>query len=108
MERLYEILRKFNERAQKDNKFRKDIEGLERKILVDFTDNGKYSFELKDSVISEIKNYEGSYDIEVYIDTSTFNEIIDGKTDALSAYILKKFRVKASLSDKLLISQLLK
>ncbi|MGC8610164.1 MAG: hypothetical protein ACP5JT_03655 [Thermoplasmata archaeon] len=108
MEKLYELVKKFNERAERDNKFRKEIENLDRKILVEFVDDGKYSFELRDAHIEELKDYIGSYDIEVYIDTNTFNEIIEGKTDALSAYILKRFRVKASLSDKLLISQLLK
>ncbi len=108
MEKLYELVKKFNERAKKDDKLRREIENLNRKILVEFVDDGKYSFELKDAHIEELKDYNGNYDIEIYIDTNTFNEILEGKTDALSAYILKRFKVKASLSDKLLISQLLK
>ena len=108
MEKLYELVKKFNERAKKDDKLRREIENLNRKILVEFVDDGKYSFELKYAHIEELKDYNGNYDIEIYIDTNTFNEILEGKTDALSAYILKRFKVKASLSDKLLISQLLK
>lgn len=108
MERLFELVDKFNKRAKEDEKLRKDIMGLERKIQIVFSDDGTYNFILKDAQVKKSDDKFEKPDIIVTISTEVFNSILNKETDVLSAYITRKFTVKASLSDKLLISELLK
>ncbi|MGC8663336.1 MAG: SCP2 sterol-binding domain-containing protein [Thermoplasmata archaeon] len=108
MRELYELIEKFNKRAKENEKLKRNLEGLERKILINFSDDGSYSFILKEAQVLEYKEKMEKPDITVNISTEIFHEILNKKLDVLSAYITKKFTVKASLSDKLLISELMK
>ncbi|MDP8011936.1 MAG: SCP2 sterol-binding domain-containing protein [Thermoplasmata archaeon] len=108
MKELYDLVEKFNIRAKQDEKLRKEIQDLERKIQINFSDNGSYNFILKNAQVFEIKDNLQNPDIVVSISTDVFNKILNKEMDVLSAYITRKFTVKASLSDKLLISELLK
>ncbi len=108
MKELYDLVEKFNIRAKQDEKLRKEIQDLERKIQINFRDNGSYNFILKNAQVFEIKDNLQNPDIVVSISTDVFNKILNKEMDVLSAYITRKFTVKASLSDKLLISELLK
>jgi len=108
MENLFDLVEKFNRRAREDEKLMHELKGLEKKIEINFTDNGRYSFLLKDGQVSRHEGIFESPDIAVIITTDVFESIINREIDVLSAYITRKFTVKASLSDKLLISELLK
>ncbi|MGC8565856.1 MAG: SCP2 sterol-binding domain-containing protein [Thermoplasmata archaeon] len=108
MERLFELVEKFNKKALDDEKLKQDLKGLEKKIEINFTDDGNYSFILKDGQLSRFNGKFDRPDITVLISTDIFNSILNKELDVLSAYITRKFTVKASLSDKLLISELLK
>lgn len=110
---MKEILNKlvfsFNERAEKNDKLKKNIAGLERSIQIEFTDNGSYYLYLKNMHLSDV--FEGTIekpDIKVQITSENFNMILNKQLDAISAYITKKLVVKASLNDKLLLTDLLK
>lgn len=108
MEKLFDLVEKFNRRAREDDKLMHELKGLEKKIEINFTDNGRYCFLLKDGQVSMHEGIFESPDISVTITTDVFESIINREIDVLSAYITRKFTVKASLSDKLLISELLK
>lgn len=107
MEELDDLVKKFNRRAAENMRLSKEISELKRKIIVKFNDDGKYYLLLENSMLSFTDPFEKA-DIEVELDTETFHKILGGEMDALSAYITRKISVKASLSDKLLLSDLLK
>ncbi len=106
---LDKLANRFNEHSDKDDKLKRSIAGLERSIQIEFTDDGSYYLYLKNMHLSEV--LEGTIekpDIRVQITSENFNRILNKELDALSAYITKKLVVKASLSDKLLLTDLLK
>ncbi|OYT59772.1 sterol carrier protein [Euryarchaeota archaeon ex4484_178] len=104
-EMLQELVKKFNE---KDDERKEKIKDLKRSILLRFTDNGVYHMYLENARLSDVEEGEIEADIVLETDTKTFRDIVEGKEDALTAYITKKIRIKAKLMDKLLLSDLLK
>ena len=107
MEKLNELVDKFNKRVNVDKKLRNEIFDLDRKIVLNFKDNGKYYLHLENGSLNFIEPIDDP-DIVVEMSVETFNKILSKEIDALSAYITRKIVVKASLSDKLLLSELLK
>ncbi len=107
LEKLNELVEKFNKRMEEDEKLRNGIGDLERKIIINFKDNGKYFLKLENGSLNFVDPFDKG-DIEVEMTMETFEKILSKEMDALSAYITKKILVKASLSDKLLLSDLLK
>jgi putative sterol carrier protein len=106
---LNKLVNSFNTKAEKNDKLKKNIGGLERSIQIEFTDDGTYYLYLKNIHLSDV--IEGTMekpDIKVQISSEDFNMILNKQLDALSAYVTKKLVVKASLSDKLLLTDLLK
>ncbi len=103
---LQSLVNKFNEMS--DEKVKEKIKDLERNITVIFEDNGAYHFTLKNSKLSDVEEGYEKGDIEITTTTETFQKILNKEMDALSAYITKKIKVKASLMDKFLLSDLLK
>ncbi|MEL9998701.1 MAG: SCP2 sterol-binding domain-containing protein [Thermoplasmata archaeon] len=107
MEKLNELVDKFNKRVNVDKKLRDEIFDLDRKIVLNFKDDGKYYLHLENGSLNFIEPIDDP-DIVVEMSVETFNKILSKEIDALSAYITRKIVVKASLSDKLLLSELLK
>ncbi len=104
-ELLQELVRKFNE---KEDSRKEKIKELRRSIVVKFTDDGTYNIYLENATLSDVEEGEIQADIVVETDTGTFRAILEKREDALTAYLSRKIRVKASLMDKLLLSELLK
>ncbi len=102
---LQELVDKFN---AKDDPKKEKIKNLERVIVIKFNDDGVYHFTLKDAKLSNVEEGDVQADIVVETSTKTFNDILEKKEDAMSAYITKKIKIKAKLMDKLLLSDLLK
>ncbi|MEM4312943.1 MAG: SCP2 sterol-binding domain-containing protein [Thermoplasmata archaeon] len=107
MEKLNELVDKFNKRVNVDKKLRDEIFDLDRKIVLNFKDDGKYYLHLENGSLNFIEPIDDP-DIVVEMSVETFSKILSKEIDALSAYITRKIVVKASLSDKLLLSELLK
>lgn len=107
MEKLDELVKKFNQRAMEDERLSSDIADLKRDILLNFKDDGKFYLHLENSRLEFVDPFENP-DIEIEMDMDTFNKILSKELDALSAYITKRIVVRASLRDKLLLSDLLK
>ncbi len=108
MNELFDLVKKFNEKAEKDESLRNNVKDLKRSIIVRFSDDGEYYLMLENAKITTVNNPFNKADITVELSTETFKKILSKETDALSAYITRKIVIKASLSDKLLISELLK
>ncbi len=102
---LQELVNKFN---SKEDPRKDKIRDLERSIVIRFKDNGVYHMYIKDAKLSDVEEGDIDADIVVETDAKTFQDILDKKEDALTAYITKKIKIKAKLMDKLLLSDLLK
>jgi putative sterol carrier protein len=107
MDKIEELVEKFNKRSSEDRKLYDDIKDLKRKIFINFKDNGKYYFYLENGKLAFVDPFDKP-DIEIELEKDTFDKILNKELDALTAYISKKIIVRASLRDKLLISDLLK
>ncbi len=105
--RLEEVVAKFNERAKTDENLRATLKDMERAIQLDISGEGSFHFFLKDYQIDGVK--DGPTDdpqILVATDKTTLVSIIDGDTSAMSAYMKKKLKVKATMIDLLVLRKL--
>jgi len=99
---LEQAVAKFNARAQSDAKLQKELEGIERKVLVDLKDGGKFHFILRDKQIGPVGDgpVEGP-DVTILSDTSTLTALLKKEMGPMKAYATQKLKVKASLEDVL-------
>lgn len=101
-ELLEDAIRKFNAKAQTDEKLRRELEGVERKVFVDLKDGPKYHFVLKHMEIGAVG--EGpidSPDITILSDTATLTAVLRKEMGPMKAYATQKLKLKASLDDLL-------
>ena len=105
---LQGLIDRFNEKAEKDGEFRDYWKDKTRSISVTFTDDGQFSFNLRDARLVGLRP-EGiaEPDIKITTDTETFNALIEKRMGAMKALALRKVQVKASLEDMLAIRKLL-
>jgi putative sterol carrier protein len=105
---LNNLADKINKRLATDEKFKKKLSGVKKTFCIDFDGKDFYNFSLENGSVSEIM--DGKKDADIYIEVSSdlFSKLLSGEEDAMSAYFEKKIKIKASLMDKLLISDLLK
>lgn len=102
------LVEKVNNKLASDEKYRTKLEGVSKKILVQFDQDKFYNFTLENGHVSPVSEGEIEADIKVSVSSENFRKIMSGETDALTAYLEKKLQVKASLMDKLLLQNLLK
>lgn len=105
--RLVEMVDKFNERATTDEKLRETLKDMERSIQLDVTGEGTYHFILKEYKIDGVR--DGPTDapqIQVTTDKATLAAIMDGELSPTRAYMAKKFKVKATMLDLLVLRKL--
>ncbi|HEV8595611.1 MAG TPA: SCP2 sterol-binding domain-containing protein [Thermoplasmata archaeon] len=101
-ELIEQAVEKFNERARKDEKLGRELEGIERKVLVDLKDGPKFHFVLKDRQIGPVG--EGAIeapDVTIVSDSSTLSAVLRKEMGPMKAYATQKLKVKASLDDVL-------
>ncbi|HEY5538220.1 MAG TPA: SCP2 sterol-binding domain-containing protein [Thermoplasmata archaeon] len=104
---LTEAIAKFNAKVQTDGKLRDELEGIERKVLVDLKDGPKFSFVLKDKQIGPVS--EGSIDapdVTIQSDASTLTALLKREMGPMKAYATQKLKIKASLDDVLRLRKL--
>ncbi len=104
---LLEVIDKFNERAQVDEKLQKELEGVNRKVQIEITDGKNYSFILDNMRIENFS--EGSIaspDITITSDTDTIHGLFNREIGPMKALATKKLRLQGSLSDMLKIRKL--
>ena len=107
-EKLQQMIDKFNERIEKDEKMKKNLEGINRKIMLVIKDGETYNFELKDLKLSPLAKGEiDDADVVITTDTETMTGLLDGTIKPMKAYATKKISFKASVRDMLLLKKLL-
>lgn len=105
---LNNLADKINKRLATDEKFKNKLSRVQKTFCIDFDGKDFYNFSLENGTISEILEGKKDADISIEVPADLFNKLLNGEEDAMSAYFEKKIRIKASLMDKLLISDLLK
>lgn len=106
-ETLLKVINKFNERAEKDEKLQKELDGVSRKIQMEFTDGKSYHFLLEDTKISDFGEGDiDSPDITIISDTETIQMLFNKEMGPMKALATKRLKLKGSLQDMLKIRKL--
>lgn len=97
---LGEAIGKFNTKAAADPKVAEELEGVERKVMIDITDGPKYNFKIENNRMTPL--LDGAVDapdIAVSADMATMLGLLKKEIKPMKAFALKKVRIKASLED---------
>lgn len=99
---LESAVEQFNEKAEKDPKFREDLADKTRTVQFLLDDGRAWNFKLENAHIEGVNDgpLEGA-DISITSDEETIRGIFDGSISAMRAYATKKIKFKASLQDLL-------
>jgi putative sterol carrier protein len=103
---LQDLVRKFNEKVQSDDKLRCELDGMDKKVLIDL-ETEKYNFHMCDKMINDFQS--GSItdpDITLESDPETIQGLIEGKIKPMKAFALRKVRVKGEIDDILRLRKL--
>ncbi|MFQ5910351.1 MAG: SCP2 sterol-binding domain-containing protein [Thermoplasmata archaeon] len=95
-----DAIKKFNEKAKSDEKLRKQLEGITRRIQVEVADGKDYNFVLDDLHISDLR--EGkieSPEVAICASKETFTALLRKEMGPMKAIATRKLRIKASLDD---------
>lgn len=101
-----DLIEKFNAKADNDESLRSELEGMDKKVLVDLGSE-VYNFHLHDQKVHDFK--EGRLenpDLTLTSDPETIRGIIEGKIKPMKAFALRKVRVKGDLNDVLRLRKL--
>lgn len=105
---LEQLSAKINSRLSGDEKYKKKLKDVKKTFQIEFDGKEYYNFKLEDGKISPVEEGKIEADVNVSVNSDVFQKILSKEIDALSAYFEKKIQVKASLMDKLLLTELLK
>ncbi len=104
---IEQAVQKFNAKALADEKLQKDLDGVERKIVIECKDGPKYNFALRDRQIGPVN--EGPLDgaeVTIISDTATLTALLKKEMGPMKAYATGKLKIKASLEDVLRLRKL--
>ena len=97
---LMEAIRKFNEKASSDEKLKKDLKGITRRIQVEVKDGDNYNFVLEDVRVSDLEEGEiDAPDIVIIASTATLTALLTKQMGPMKAIATRKLKIKASLED---------
>jgi putative sterol carrier protein len=106
-EMLLGVIEKFNDRAEKDEKLQKELNGVSRKIQMEFTDGKNFHFVLEDTKISNFGEGDiDTPDITIISDTKTVQKLFNKEMGPMKALATKRLKLQGSLQDMLKIRKL--
>ena len=106
-ELLAEKVKEFNTRIDNEPKFSEMIKGKNRSICICVSDGENYSTKLEDMRIEEfVKTDDTSADLAVTANSETLIGLINKEISPIKAYMSGDLKVKASLTDMLLLKRL--
>ena len=104
---LEEKVSEFNSRIKDEPKFSGVIEGKERSICISVSNGDSYVSNLKDMKLEEFKESEDtSKDLVVTATSDVLIALINKEMSPIKAYMTGDLKVKASLTDMLLLKKL--
>ena len=104
---LDEKVIEFNSRIDGEPEFSKMIEGKNRTICICVSDGDNYSTKLESMRIEDfVKTENTDADLVVTANSEVLTGLINREISTIKAYISGDFKVKASLTDMLLLKRL--
>ena len=104
---LEEKVAEFNSRIKDEPKYSGVIEGKERSICISVSNGDNYVSNLKDMQLEEFKESEDtSKDLVVTATSDVLVALINKEMSPIKAYMTGELKVKASLTDMLLLKKL--
>ena len=104
---LEEKVAEFNSRIKDEPKFSSVIEGKERSICISVSGGKNYISNLKDMQLEQFKESEDtSKDLVVTATSEVLIALINKEMSPIKAYMTGELKVKASLTDMLLLKKL--
>jgi putative sterol carrier protein len=104
---MTQAIDKFNCKAKSDDKLKAQLEGVDRRILIEFHDCDACHMHLKDLQIKDFA--DGTIDpceVKVITDQATLTALLKKELNAMKAYATGKIKFKASLTDLLTLKKL--
>jgi len=106
-ELLDEKVIEFNSRIDSEPEFSKMIEGKNRTICICISGGDNFSTKLEDMRIEDfIQNDDAKADLVVTADSDVLIGLINREISPIKAYMTGELKVKASLTDMLLLKRL--
>ena len=106
-ELLDEKVIEFNSRIDNEAEFSKMIEGKNRTICICISGGDNFSTKLEDMRIEDfIQNDDAKADLVVTADSEVLIGLINREISPIKAYMTGELKVKASLTDMLLLKRL--
>ena len=104
---LEEKVSEFNRRIKDEPKFSGVIEGKERSICISVSDGENYTSNLKDMQLDPfVESEDTSKDLVVTATSDVLFALINKEMSPIKAYMTGDLKVKASLTDMLLLKKL--
>jgi putative sterol carrier protein len=106
---LMNAIEKFNEKCKTDEKLRKELNDVSRRVNIEITDDKNYHFILKNAMISGFDegNLENP-DMTIISDRETIYGLMKKEISPFKAYATGKIKIKGSLMDLLRLKEFLK
>ncbi|MEM0140294.1 MAG: SCP2 sterol-binding domain-containing protein [Ferroplasma sp.] len=105
---LNELVKKMNGKIESDQAYAKKLQNVSKSIEIIFDDKDSYYFKVENGKITEPQEGKIDADITVTVSSEVFNKILSKEINAMDAYMKQQIKIKSSLMDKLLLSDLLK
>ena len=104
--KLQELIKRFNDKVESDEKIRGELKGVDRKVLIDL-ESETYNFHLHDERVNDFKAGRiDDPDITMLSDPETMDGLISGKIKPMKALALRKLKLKGSIDDMLRLRNL--
>jgi len=100
-------IKKFNDRAKEDEKLRKQLKDMDRRIMLEFHDSEPAHFHLVDMCIKDFCDGTiENFNLKVITDLKTMKGLLKQEIKPMKAYAMGKIKFKGSLTDLLTLKKL--
>jgi putative sterol carrier protein len=107
-ETLVSLVERFNRRAAAQPAVREELGSLRRTIEVHVTDEGRYSVDLRDGQLQNLRTGAADHpDLTITTDEATFHGLVKKELGPMKALVTRRLKIDGSLEDKLLFRKLL-
>ncbi len=101
------LIDSFKNKVEDDDRLKDKLEGFNRKISLEFEDDGNFNFSIDETKVSELREGKAEdADIKIYTDTETLDGLLNEEIKGMEAYARKKVRLDAPFLDLLKIKDL--
>jgi putative sterol carrier protein len=105
---LMNAIERFNEKCREDEKLRKELKDVNRKVQIEIDDR-KYHFVLQGDGIKGFDEGSIEYpDVTIVSDKETIHGLMKKEISIFKAYATGKIKIKAGLMDLLRLKEFLK